>query len=198
MIRRVAFALILGGLLAPEVRAQIASTATPAAVANPNSGSTPSPQAISPAQPQPQPAPSDLLPPPPPTPVAIPDRQANAPQAAGPAQNQAGHAALGAIGNGRGNARRPAEAQGRFANPGGVGRYSEYYTPNTPMWGHPGSSIHPAAGFGRGGGPTRQDQIEALRVGQYRTQNIQNNINAYGRPIGFGIGFGFGGLGGYR
>jgi len=88
-----------------------------------------------------------------------------------------------------------------FANPGGVGRYAEYYDENTPK-----SQVDqhpvPVARFDSGGGPTRSDQIAAAQVGQQRARNIQDNINVYGRPygaIGAGLGFGYGlGLSGGR
>jgi hypothetical protein len=90
-----------------------------------------------------------------------------------------------------------------FANPGGVGRYAEYYNENTPR-----SQVDqhpvPVARFDSGGGPTRADQVAAVQVGQQRARNIQDNINVYGRPYGaygagFGYGFGYGlGLSGGR
>jgi hypothetical protein len=123
-------------------------------------------------------------------PAALPDRPADRKEPA-PARNPAAVAQA---------AREPRDllsARGRFANPGGIGRYSEYYTPFTPMTtSYPGPSNR-VAGFGQGGGPSRAEQIEAFRVGQFRTQNIQNNINAYGRPVGFGFGYGYGYGGGF-
>jgi hypothetical protein len=196
MIRRVAFALILGAVVAPGIEAQVPSTATP------TTAPTPPPMALAATSTpsQPKPALSDV--PPPPTPAALParavdpadaPRPANPPQ--GPARNQAARAANA------GNGRDPLAAQGRFANPGGVGRHAEYYTPFTPMTGYQGSPYNRSATFGRGGGPTRGDQVQAFQVGQYRTQNIQNNLNAYGQPFGYGIGIGLGfgrGFGGFR
>lgn len=82
--------------------------------------------------------------------------------------------------------------RGHYANPGGVGRKPEYYTANTPIG---QANLHPAplARFDRGGGPNRAAQVAAFQAGQMRTRNIQNNINAYGRPYGaYGAGFGFG------
>ena len=87
-------------------------------------------------------------------------------------------------------------SQGQFANPGGVGRYSEYYTASTL---NPQLDLRAVnrTQFGRGAAPDRSQQIAAFRAGQTRGQNIQNNINAYGRPYGaygagFGLGFGYG------
>jgi len=80
---------------------------------------------------------------------------------------------------------------------GGVGRYAEFYDPNTPT-----SQVDqhpvPVARFESGGGPDRNEQIAAQQAGQGRARNIQNNINAYGTPYGaYGAGFGYGlGLGG--
>ena len=90
-------------------------------------------------------------------------------------------------------ARRDLSASvGRFANPGGVGRYAEYYTANT-LATPPDIHARPQPRFDKGPGPTRADQLAAFQVGQMRTRNIQANINAYGRPYGaYGAGFGFG------
>ena len=85
---------------------------------------------------------------------------------------------------------------------GGVGRVAEYYDDRTldaPIDHHP----VPVASFDTGGGPNRNEQFQAQQAGQRRTANIQDNINAYGRPygaMGAGLGFGFGlgsGLYGY-
>jgi hypothetical protein len=91
-------------------------------------------------------------------------------------------------------ARRDSSALGgRFANPGGVGRYAEYYTDNTLSAAPPVAQARSQPRFDKGPGPTRADQLAAFQAGQQRTRNIQNNINAYGRPYGaYGAGFGFG------
>ena len=90
-------------------------------------------------------------------------------------------------------ARRDSSASvGRFANPGGVGRYAEYYTANTLAI-SPDAHARPQPRFDKGPGPNRADQLAAFQAGQMRTRNIQANINAYGRPYGaYGAGFGFG------
>ena len=102
--------------------------------------------------------------------------------------------------------RDPLDERGRYANPGGVGRYAEYYTANTPTSQYE-RQPRPAARIGNGGVPDRASQIAAFQAGQMRTRNIQNNINTYGRPyaaygfgLGYGIGLGAGGLygGGFR
>ena len=74
----------------------------------------------------------------------------------------------------------------------GVGRIAEYYDDRTL---NPAPDRHPipVASFDNGGGPNRSEQLQAQRNGQQRTANIQNNINAYGRPYGaMGAGFGYG------
>lgn len=81
----------------------------------------------------------------------------------------------------------------------GVGRVAEYYDDRTlapPIDYHPS----PVARFDSGGGPNRQEQIQAQQAGTQRANNIQSNINAYGTPYGaMGAGFGYGlGLGGGR
>ncbi len=85
-----------------------------------------------------------------------------------------------------------------FQNPGGIGKRAEYYDEFTlapPIDYHP----QPLARFGVGGGPDRNEQFEAQRIGQQRYRNLQGHIDAYGRPFGgygFGYGLGYGGLGG--
>lgn len=82
-----------------------------------------------------------------------------------------------------------------YANPGGVGRFAEYYDQNTLA---PPVDYHatPVARFDSGGGPDRAEQMQAQQLGIQRANSIQNHIDAYGRPIGLGYGFGFGyGLG---
>jgi hypothetical protein len=185
MIRRVVFALFVGGVVASSASAQAPSGPVYA-----------TPQA------PPIPATSDV-PPPPPTPAVV-DRSS------GPAKTDQAKRAISrsnptarrasSVPLSDSNARRDLLAtDGRFANPGGVGRYAEYYTSRTPT---SQLELHgmPQTRFDRGGGPDRAEQIAAFRAGQQRTANIQNNLNAYGRPyIAYGAGFGYGyglGLGG--
>jgi hypothetical protein len=181
MIRRVAFALLVGGVIGHPASAQAPSGAVHA-----------TPQS---------PARRELsdVPPPPPVPADLPRIRPE--DRANPASAKRSITRLKPL------PRRASSLQeidsralvGRFANPGGVGRYSEYYTANTPT---SQVDLHPVrvAGFDQGGGPNRAEQIAAFRAGQVRAANIQNNINAYGRPYGaFGAGFGFGfGLGAGR
>ncbi|WP_435009242.1 hypothetical protein P12x_000491 [Tundrisphaera lichenicola] len=88
--------------------------------------------------------------------------------------------------------RTSSQGESGFSNPGGVGRYAEFYGPNTPTSQvdmHP----NPVPRFDNVAGISRADQINAAQVGQMRARNIQDNINAYGRPYGaFGAGFGYG------
>lgn len=181
MIRSVVLALIFGVVSAAGADAQVTTSTNP----TPPVGST--------TQAPTKPANAET-PPPPPTPAAIPVRPADNRQVAAAAAKKPKVQPVAAV-----NQRDPLTARGRFANPGRVGKYSEYYTPNTPMYGYPGL-VNRHASFGNGGALTRAEQIQTFQAGQYRTQNIQNNINTYGRPVGFGFGFGLGygrGLGGF-
>ena len=178
MIRRVAFAPLAVGMLAQAALGQAPSKAV-----------RPTPQAPAIVVDR-----SDL-PPPPPVPVAL-DRRDDPPQPPTPRTNPLPRRAsvtADANANATATTRRDAAAStGRFANPGGVGRYAEYYTANTLA---PQVDFHAKAPprFDRGAGPDRAAQVAAFQVGQQRTANIQNNINAYGRPYGaYGAGFGFG------
>jgi hypothetical protein len=171
MIRRIASVLIVGGLMVSWAQAQ-----------------APAPQGKAGSPP-----PTTLFPPIP-TDPAHPDYNAAAHRSIlrhnplPPATSYRSHYGYG----------RTSSTNGErgFANPGGVGRYAEYYDENTPK-----SQVDqhpvPVARFDSGGGPTRADQVAAAQVGQQRARNIQDNINAYGRPygamgIGFGYGFGYG------
>jgi hypothetical protein len=184
MIHRVAFALLVVGVMADPTTAQDA----PGKV-------LPTPQAP-PIRDQTAVQPSPIrnqadVPPPPPRPALARSTQ--------PAEQ-----ARRAIARGNPPARRAStdpitrrdyqSSQGRFENPGGVGRYAEYYTASTPTSQFDTHALPPTR-FDKGGGPDRAEQIASFRGGQQRTANIQNNINAYGRPygaMGAGLGFGFG------
>ena len=80
-----------------------------------------------------------------------------------------------------------------FRNPGGVGRYGEYYPPGDQF---DDGGIDPVrvASFDRGGGaPDRAEQLQAQQIGIQRQNSIQNQIDNYARPyVGYGVGF-FGG-----
>jgi hypothetical protein len=177
MIRRVVFALLVGGVVAESALAQ-----------SPSSAVLPTPQAP-PIRDQVN------VPPPPPRPaVATANNSANqARRSIARSTTSARRTSVSLPSDPI--ARRESQASvGRFENPGGVGRYSEYYTASTPT---SQLDLHamPQTRFDRGGGPDRAEQIASFRAGQQRTANIQNNINAYGRPygaMGAGLGFGFG------
>ncbi len=80
-----------------------------------------------------------------------------------------------------------------YRNPGGVGRYLEYYPPGNEFQSE--RSPVRVARFGGGGVPDRADQRAAQQVGIQRYNSIQNHIDSYSRPYGYGFGFGaFGGF----
>ncbi len=83
-----------------------------------------------------------------------------------------------------------------FRNPGGVGRYAEYYPPgdrfqveNDPVR---------VAQFGVGGYPSRAEQMQAQQIGISRYNSIQRHIDNYAMPrFVYGMGFGVGNFGGF-
>ena len=80
-----------------------------------------------------------------------------------------------------------------YRNPGGVGRYLEYYPPGNAFQ----AERDPVrvAQFGGGGVPDRDEQRAAQQVGIQRYNSIQGHIDSYARPYGYGFGFGaFGGF----
>ena len=85
----------------------------------------------------------------------------------------------------------PRQNEGGFTTKG-VGRVAEYYDNHTldaPVDYHPS----PVAHFDTGEGPTREEQIQSYQAGTQRYNSIQNKINAFGRPYGaMGAGFGYG------
>ena len=81
-----------------------------------------------------------------------------------------------------------------FRNPGGVGKYAEYYPPGNQFQVQ-GDPVK-VAKFDQGGYPSREQQMEAQRLGISRYNSIQNHIDNYARPC-FGFGFGAGGFGGF-
>jgi hypothetical protein len=83
-----------------------------------------------------------------------------------------------------------------YRNPGGVGRYKEYYPPGNRFQNENPPTI--VARFDQGPyGTTRQAQLQAVSIGTQRNSTILGNIGTYGRPLGFGYGFGLGGYGGF-
>jgi len=78
-----------------------------------------------------------------------------------------------------------------FRNPGGVGRYLEYYPPNNQFQ-ERGDPVR-VARFDQGGGaPDRAEQLQAQQIGIQRQNSIMNHIDNYARPS-FGVGY-FGGF----
>ena len=163
MIRHVASVLVVGGLMASWASAQAPQV---------RQGGLP----------------SQTLPPPVPTDPAHRDTQATARRTIlrqNPSPRSTSYRANPPYQSG------PSSTRG-FSNPGGVGRYAEYYTANTP---NSQVDLHPqpTGRFDFGGGPDRSQQIAAAQAGQQRARNIQDNINAYGRPYGaYGAGLGYG------
>lgn len=89
------------------------------------------------------------------------------------------------------------DATGGFRNPGGVGRYAEYYPPGDRFQSG-GTDPVTVAKFDQGGGaPDRQEQIQAYNAGTARYNAIQSHIDRYGSRMYFGYGFGMGGFGGF-
>ena len=81
-----------------------------------------------------------------------------------------------------------------FRNPGGVGRYREYY-PAGEEFNDGGDDPVRVASFDRGGGdPDRAEQHQAEQSGIQRQNSIQNHIDSYARPY---VGYGVGVFGGY-
>jgi hypothetical protein len=85
---------------------------------------------------------------------------------------------------------------GGFRNPGGIGRYAEYYPPGGHYQNEGATRApFPAATFDRGApGTSRAEQMQAEALGVQRYNAIQGHIDNYARPY---IGFGFGGYGGF-
>jgi len=78
-----------------------------------------------------------------------------------------------------------------FRNPGGGGRYAEYYPPGDRFQNESGRDPVRVATFDRGGGPTLADQRAAQQIGIQRESVIYNHIDSYARPYGFGFGVGY-------
>jgi hypothetical protein len=76
-----------------------------------------------------------------------------------------------------------------FRNPGGQGRYLEYYPPGNHFQ-EENDPVRPAqfdTGFGN-----RQEQLQSLQIGVQRDNAIMQHIDNYARPA-FGVGY-FGGF----
>jgi len=84
-----------------------------------------------------------------------------------------------------------------FRNPGGTGRFREYYPPNDQFQLNT-TERDPVqvAKFDQGGGaPDRAEQLQAESLGIAKYNSIQGHIDSYARPM-MGYGFGVGGFGG--
>ncbi len=75
-----------------------------------------------------------------------------------------------------------------FRNPGGVGRYREYYPPGDKFQEN-NDPVRPARFDQGGGAPDRAEQTAAQQVGVQRGNEIMNHIDRYSRPYyGYGVG----------
>jgi hypothetical protein len=82
-----------------------------------------------------------------------------------------------------------------FRNPGGVGRYAEYYPPGGHYQNESGGRTPYVASFDRGSGaPSRAEQLQAQALGVAKYNAIQGHIDNYARSY---VGYGFGGYGGF-
>ncbi len=89
------------------------------------------------------------------------------------------------------------DRSGGFRNPGGVGRYLEYYPPGNQFQSDQGRDPVPVATFNGGSGvPTVEQQIAAQQLGVQKYNAIQQSIDRYARPA-FGYGFGVGHFSGW-
>lgn len=192
MIRRVASALLVGGLLQAGALGQ-----APPQIARPDSPPAPNPPAA--ATPAPAPAARGYREPLP-TDPAHPQYHAAAHRSIlrhNPLPRrtsyQSNYPYGGSLGGGSpgGNNAAGAVARAGFSD-GGVGRVAEYYDEHTldaPVNYHP----NPTGRFDSGGGPDRAEQIAAQQAGTQRAQLTQETINTFGRPYGaYGAGLGFG------
>jgi hypothetical protein len=82
-----------------------------------------------------------------------------------------------------------------FRNPGGVGRHAEYYLPGDRFQVQNADPVR-VAQFGKGGYPSRAEQMQAESLGIQRYNSIQQHIDNYAMPH-WGYGFGMGGFGGF-
>ena len=84
------------------------------------------------------------------------------------------------------------DSTGGFRNPGGTGRYIEYYPPGNQFQVSGNQDAVKVATFGGGGVPDRNEQIAAQQVGIARYNAVQGHIDRMAHPS-FGVGF-FGGF----
>ena len=76
-----------------------------------------------------------------------------------------------------------------YRNPGGVGRYAEYYPAGNQFQNDMTRYQPPVATFNGGSGvPTMEEQMAAQSLGVAKYNSIQQSINDYARPY-YGYGF---------
>lgn len=81
-----------------------------------------------------------------------------------------------------------------YRNPGGVGRYEEYYPAGDRFQNDVGRNPVPVPTFNGGSGvPTLEEQIAAQSLGVAKYNAIQQSIDRYARPY-----YGFGFYGGFN
>src|SRR4051812_9813317 len=84
-----------------------------------------------------------------------------------------------------------------FRNPGGTGRYREYYPAGNQFQLNQERDPVQVAKFDQGGGaPDRAEQLQAEALGIAKYNSIQQHIDNYSRPY-MGYGLGVGGFGGF-
>jgi hypothetical protein len=80
-----------------------------------------------------------------------------------------------------------------YRNPGGVGKFEEYYPPGNQFQ-NGGHDPTVAASFEHGTPYNIQEQAMATNVGTNRYRALQQHLDNFGRPVGFyGFGLGLGG-----
>jgi hypothetical protein len=82
------------------------------------------------------------------------------------------------------------DSTGGYRNPGGVGRYAEYYPPGNQFQIDPSQISHTASFDTAAGVPDRAEQLAAQQVGIARANSLQSHIDSYARPY-FGLGVGY-------
>ncbi|MDR3632711.1 MAG: hypothetical protein P4L84_02685 [Isosphaeraceae bacterium] len=79
-----------------------------------------------------------------------------------------------------------------YRNPGGVGRFAEYYPAGDHFQNDVGRNPVPVATFNGGSGvPTMDEQMAAQQLGVAKYNSIQQSIDRYAHPF---YGYGFGGF----
>lgn len=93
----------------------------------------------------------------------------------------------------QGQGNNPDNSTPGFRNPGGRGRMGEFYPTGDKFQNQEGvKDPVGVAQFDKGGGPDRQEQMQAQQIGIQRSNSLQNHIDNMARPY-YGVGF-FGGF----